>query len=35
MIENGTYQKVMAKYGLTSAMVDEAYIVDSMDKVRK
>lgn len=35
MIENGTYQKVMAKYGLTSAMVDKAYIVDSMDKVRK
>lgn len=35
MIKNSTYQKVMEKYGLTSAMVDEAYIVDSMDKIRK
>ena len=34
MIEDGTYKKVMTKYGLTSAMIDEAYIVDSMDKVR-
>jgi len=34
LIEDGTYKKVMAKYGLTSAMIDEAYIVDSMDKVR-
>jgi polar amino acid transport system substrate-binding protein len=35
MIENGAYQKIMAKYGLTNAMIDEAYIVDSMDKVRQ
>lgn len=34
LIEDGTYQKIMKKYGLTSAMIDEAYIVDSMDKVR-
>lgn len=35
MIENGTYKKIMAKYGMNSAMIEEAYIVDSADKIRK
>ncbi|WP_246787055.1 ABC transporter substrate-binding protein [Aminobacter sp. MDW-2] len=35
LIKNGTYKTIMAKYGMTSAMIDEAYIVDSADKIRK
>ena len=35
MIENGTYKTIMAKYGMTSAMIEESYIVDSVDKIRK
>ena len=35
MIENGTYKKIMAKYGMTSAMIEESYIVDSIAKIRK
>ncbi len=35
MIENGTYKRIMAKYGMNSAMIEEAYIVDSADKIRK
>ncbi len=35
MIENGTYKAIMAKYGMTSAMIEESYIVDSADKIRK
>lgn len=35
MIENGTYKTIMAKYGMTTAMIEEAYIVDSADKIRK
>ena len=34
MIENGTYETVMAKYGMTSAMIEESYVVDSVDKIR-
>jgi polar amino acid transport system substrate-binding protein len=35
LIENGTYKTIMAKYGMTSAMIEEAYVVDSIDKIRK
>ena len=35
LIENGTYKTIMSKYGMTSAMIEEAYIVDSIDKIRK
>jgi len=35
MIKNGTYKTIMAKYGMTSAMIEEAYVVDSADKIRK
>ncbi|MDH6232304.1 polar amino acid transport system substrate-binding protein [Mesorhizobium soli] len=35
LIKNGTYKTVMAKYGMTSAMIEEAYVVDSADKIRK
>lgn len=35
LIKSGTYKTIMAKYGMTSAMIDEAYIVDSADKIRK
>lgn len=35
LIKNRTYKTIMAKYGMTSAMIDEAYIVDSADKIRK
>lgn len=35
MIADGTYKKIMEKYGMTSAMIEEAYIVDSTDKIRK
>lgn len=34
MIENGTYKTIMAKYGMTSAMIEESYIVDAVDKIR-
>lgn len=34
MIENGTYERIMAKYGMTSAMIEESYVVDSVDKIR-
>lgn len=33
LIVNGTYQAVMEKYGLGSAMIDKAFIVDSADDV--
>lgn len=33
LIANGTYQAVMEKYGLGSAMIDKAFIVDSADDV--
>lgn len=33
LIANGTYQAVMEKYGLGSAMIDKAFIVDSLDDV--
>jgi len=35
LIDNGTYKTIMAKYGMTSAMIEEAYVVDSLDKIRK
>lgn len=35
MIKSGTYKAIMAKYGMTSAMIEEAYVVDSADKIRK
>ena len=35
LIENGTYKALMAKYGMTSAMIEESYIVDSIAKIRK
>ena len=35
MIADGTYKKIMEKYGMTSAMIEEAYVVDSTDKIRK
>ena len=35
LIKNGTYKTIMGKYGMTSAMIEEAYIVDSADKIRK
>lgn len=35
MIKNGTYKEIMTKYGMTSAMIEEAYVVDSADKIRK
>ncbi|WP_425291557.1 ABC transporter substrate-binding protein [Aminobacter anthyllidis] len=35
LIKNGTYKTIMAKYGMTSAMIEEAYVVDSADKIRK
>lgn len=35
MIKNGTYKTIMAKYGMTSAMIEEAYVVDAADKIRK
>lgn len=35
LIANGTYKAIMAKYGMTSAMIEEAYVVDSVDKIRK
>jgi len=34
LIRNGTYKTIMAKYGMTSAMIEEAYVVDSADKIR-
>ncbi len=33
LIANGTYQAVMEKYGLGPAMIDKAFIVDSLDDV--
>lgn len=33
LIANGTYQAVMEKYGLGSAMIEKAFIVDSLDDV--
>lgn len=35
LIENGTYKAIMAKYGMTSAMIEEAYVVETADKIRK
>jgi len=35
MIQNGTYKTIMAKYGMTSAMIEEAYVVDAADKIRQ
>ncbi|PWJ82276.1 amino acid ABC transporter substrate-binding protein (PAAT family) [Pseudaminobacter salicylatoxidans] len=35
LIQNGTYKTIMAKYGMTSAMIEEAYVVDAADKIRQ
>ncbi|MBD0415325.1 ABC transporter substrate-binding protein [Oryzicola mucosus] len=35
LIKNGTYKAIMEKYGMTSAMIEEAYVVDAADKIRK
>jgi polar amino acid transport system substrate-binding protein len=35
MIADGTYKKIMEKYGMTSAMIEESYVVDSTDDIRK
>jgi polar amino acid transport system substrate-binding protein len=35
LIADGTYKEIMSKYGMTSAMIEEAYIVDSADKIRQ
>jgi polar amino acid transport system substrate-binding protein len=34
LIANGTYKTIMDKYGLGSAMIDKAFIVDSLDDVK-
>lgn len=33
-IADGTYKTIMEKYGMTSAMIEESYIVDSADDIR-
>lgn len=35
LFKNGTYQKVLDKYGMGKYAIQEPYLVDSMDKVRK
>ncbi|MBS0573382.1 MAG: ABC transporter substrate-binding protein [Proteobacteria bacterium] len=34
LIADGTYKTVMEKYGLGTAMIDKAFIVDSMDDIK-